>query len=677
MCEFVEDRIKGERKIYESVRKIYDIRSSSEESLDNRKRHDKSSIKNSPKITRTASLFIDRIKNDFQREDNFVPRFRTQRNWCPKFIGKYFCETKHEEQPRFLGRSISKSLVSVTPKVYSIGLYEPKKKTKRKIELDDEVVPERVVENLKRCSFLVRRNLSGNKLETKKWMPNLLSSSVMSIPPLITIPIEFHLPLINEKSKIVRSDVTTDDSVYYSLSQRSLFDEDGKFDPNECSTERNSKKLLNSTTFISEQFIPNGETSKDENPSKELEKDFFLEDISSIDSLTSKCGEFFTPFGTTRKVESVSDDDDDDDDNDDDDCNENEILEDIRKRIDKDFEKISSSSKILEEENFDDFSYSEDSNYNSSYNKNYYFDNDNETFINSNDDFTTSIEQSKSVPIISTIDNTHYHSSKSLTLISSTLVQDDFSDQSSTRLSTSKDIVDKLQQDSKDRSITDDHSSINSTIYYDYNYDFPLTCQESNMIIDPENDQTRYAKSSFNYPNVTNVFSIPNVTLDNKIDLSSELNLSKLKKLKKLQNRSLTRQKISEHLVESIDSGVITDYSRNDLRVCGSVSIDKNTNVSYVPGKQQFFEKPSYNVSDSICSDDSLDRRVDRAVQKCTEDLIILERRAKHKLKTIGTRHRDTSRNNFFTFFDWFNGDECIGSISTPSLISLTDSETS
>ncbi|KAI4489936.1 hypothetical protein M0804_004118 [Polistes exclamans] len=682
MCAFVKDRIvRPEGRIYESVRRIYDIRSSSEDSLNNKNKHsNESSMTNSQRVARkVASLFIDRIKNDFQREDEFVPRFRTRKNWFPKFITtNYFSKFKRkekeiekkededDEQSKSLGKSVTKSLVSVAPKIYSIGLCESMKITKPKIDSENVINQERVVDDLKQSSFLIPRNLSVNKMETKKWMPKLFSSSVTSIPPVINIPIEFHLSLVKENNQFVRSDVTIHDSIYYSLSQQSLlFEEDDKFDENECTTS-SKNKLSNSTEhFISEQFIPNIETLRNENhchnnhhhhyhpKEKQLEKDYFLEDVSSIDSCTSKCGEFFTPLETTRKIVSLSDDD----------CSDNGILEDIRKRIDQDFEITSSSNKIIDEHSNDYFGYTENCHFFDK--KNDYYSNRYERYSNSNDDLITSIEQSKSMPIISTT-NTHYHSSKSLTLISSTLIDDDYYDKSS-----SKNNVERLN-DFKDHSLTD-RSSMNSTIYYDYNYDLPLNREES-IKFHCENDKTHFNKSLLNYSKMTDVFSIPNVTRDDKIDLSLKLNAfnpTKSKKMK-LHKESLTKSKLSEHLlVESIDSGVITDYSRNDFHVCECLYVENDAKIVPVKQQQQFYKNTSYNVTtDSVCSDDSLDRRVDLAVQKCTEDLIILERKIQFKLKTIETSP-ETSRNNLFHFFD------CIDSISTPSLISLTDSETS
>lgn len=171
MCALLEDRT-GERWIYESVRRIYDVQSSSEDSLGHRKRQGADrrapSLTNS-RATRTASLFIDRLKSDFRRDfrrdDDFVGRFRThcQRNWRPKFITtKYLCEPEEEERPTSLRRAdVSKCLVSVTPRVYSIGLYEPNRKTRRKSYIDDnrddDDNRERAVECFKRCTLLARR----------------------------------------------------------------------------------------------------------------------------------------------------------------------------------------------------------------------------------------------------------------------------------------------------------------------------------------------------------------------------------------------------------------------------------------------------------------------------------------------------------------------------------------
>ncbi|KAL2745030.1 putative spindle pole body component 110 [Vespula maculifrons] len=673
MCALLEDRIR-ERWIYESVRRIYDIQSSSEDSLDHRKRHGrdrKASSTGNSRATRTASLFIDRLKSDFQRDDDFVPRFRTrcQRNWCPKFTTKYLCEPEEGERPTSLCRSVSKSLVSVTPKVYSIGLYEPRKRTRRKIALDNEDDRERVVEYFKRCTLLARRSLSRNEICSKKWMPNLLSSSTMSIP-LISIPTEFHLPVLNEKDSVVRSKATTtNESVYYSPSLQSLLVDEDKFDRNE--REERRKKVLDAT-FASKRFISaNVETLTDQSPRKILAKDLSLEDISSNESSISNCcREFFSPIETAREARSASEEY----------YSENGILEDIRKRIDKDFER--SSSKV--EEDFEDFSYSDDSSF---FDKACSFDHDHdyEIFLDPKDDLLTSIEQSKSVPIIPST-GPHRRSSKSVTSLSSALFQDDFSDLSSPRVSMSKDTFDE-SYDSNGPS----RSSVNSIVYDEYaiSHDFSFARQD----ISPEMDKTLSVRSLLDYTNLasvaslTSVFSISNgltskqfedpiATSKNETVTPCALTLSK-RKLKETFSRGgfFGREKLSEHrLVESIDSGVLTDYSRNDLHACRSTA-ERNANDLYTRERQELRGEASCIASDSVCSDDSLDRRVDRAVKKCTEDLVLLERRVKLKLKTVGARP-ETSKQNFLTSFDWSSGDECIGSISTPSLVSLTDSET-
>lgn len=491
----------------------------------------------------------------------------------------------------------------------------------------------------------------------------------MSIP-LISIPTEFHLPVLNEKDSVVRSKATTtNESVYYSPSLQSLLVDEDKFDRNE--REERRKKVLDAT-FASKRFISaNVETLTDQSPRKILAKDLSLEDISSNESSISNCcREFFSPIETAREARSASEEY----------YSENGILEDIRKRIDKDFER--SSSKV--EEDFEDFSYSDDSSF---FDKACSFDHDHdyETFLDPKDDLLTSIEQSKSVPIIPST-GPHRRSSKSVTSLSSALFQDDFSDLSSPRVSMSKDTFDE-SYDSNGPS----RSSVNSIVYDEYaiSHDFPFARQD----ISPEMDKTLSVRSLLDYTNLasvaslTSVFSISNgltskkfegpiATSKNETVTPCALTLSK-RKLKETFSRGgfFGREKLSEHrLVESIDSGVLTDYSRNDLHACRSTA-ERNANVLYTRERQELRGEASCIASDSVCSDDSLDRRVDRAVKKCTEDLVLLERRVKLKLKTVGARP-ETSKQNFLTSFDWSSGDECIGSISTPSLVSLTDSET-
>ncbi|KYN29005.1 hypothetical protein ALC57_01652 [Trachymyrmex cornetzi] len=146
----------------------------------------------------------------------------------------------------------------------------------------------------------------------------------------------------------------------------------------------------------------------------------------------------------------------------------------------------------------------------------------------------------------------------------------------------------------------------------------------------------------------------------------------------------------SSRYVGSIDSGVFSS-SLIDLYPAEK---------SFYAGKSEFEEKrraekldgPSTVVdsgSDSSCTDDTLDRKVNDVVRDLTKNLILCERRAKMKLRARDTRYTQDilsraykfSRNLYDTCCDFFNSsqssteDEKIISISTPSLLSLSDSE--
>ncbi|KAL0106547.1 hypothetical protein PUN28_016324 [Cardiocondyla obscurior] len=93
--------------------------------------------------------------------------------------------------------------------------------------------------------------------------------------------------------------------------------------------------------------------------------------------------------------------------------------------------------------------------------------------------------------------------------------------------------------------------------------------------------------------------------------------------------------------------------------------------------------------SDSNCTDDTLDRKVNDVVRNLTENLMLCEKKARMKLKARDARYcrfslsHDCKFNeslydtcyNFFNSPRWSSGNEKIVSISTPSLLSLSDSE--
>ncbi|KAK2574971.1 hypothetical protein KPH14_008734 [Odynerus spinipes] len=796
MCALVEDRGCNERRIYDSVRRIYDIQSSSEDSLDHRKRR-RSLIKNS-RATRTASLFIDRLKSEFQRGDDFVPRFRSHRNWCPNFPPKYFCERDDGERSMSLGKSVSKNFVRETPKIYSIGLYEPR--IRRRVNDDDErdgvIDIGDTVEYLKRCSLLARRNSKVDitndapreKVNSKKRLLTLPSFSALSIPLIHSFPIPTEcvegspanmishsknsscerrgsscerrgsscdrsestrkdvrvhtkaasLPRTRsfEKDRRSREDLTRriysaefdstlqwsgtrNDFVYCSISRQSFVEENREAEK----SKRTKAQFVSNerSTCFEKRFIPSERTSNDRgkyeqimvnivncNTSQEylrdgspdeLVEDLFLEE-TSIGSSTSKSREYFSPIETARQMEAVSRVA----------YGESEILEDIRRRIDEDFER----SSLKFEEDLEDFCLSRGAR---SYDKSYSLDN--ESFLDVDDDLLMGIEQSKSMPMI-TSTATNRRSSKSVTLMSSTLVEDDFYDPKSSGITLSKDTFKEYRpiesNESKYPSCTD-LSSMNSIICYS-TYDFPSACLESTIVC-PEKTPTKESVDHRNYDVhsiLSQSFSTSDVSMSKEYESASSKNDTSCLDLSKemediltnskseyeimgessdydrsktnlrkghLRGSSLKERKSSRHLLESIDSGVMTDYSRNDLRAYGNPA-NRNTNDYYIYENQfkinltkNSEDLPMFDFdSDSTYSDDSLDRRVDTVVKECTESLIHLERRIKVKLKTI-EKQADDSTDDFLAFFDWSSGDERIGSISTPSLVSLTDSERS
>ncbi|XP_011686776.1 PREDICTED: uncharacterized protein LOC105449324 isoform X2 [Wasmannia auropunctata] len=144
----------------------------------------------------------------------------------------------------------------------------------------------------------------------------------------------------------------------------------------------------------------------------------------------------------------------------------------------------------------------------------------------------------------------------------------------------------------------------------------------------------------------------------------------------------------SSRCVGSMDSGVFSS-SLIDLRT---------TEGSFDASKSKFKKKRragkhERNLSaaadfgtDGSCTDDTLDRKVNDVVKDLTKNLILCERRARMKLRARDSRHVlsracKLNRNFYNTCCDFFysprrsSEDERIVSISTPSLLSLSDSE--
>ncbi|KAG7203178.1 hypothetical protein KM043_010289 [Ampulex compressa] len=101
----------------------------------------------------------------------------------------------------------------------------------------------------------------------------------------------------------------------------------------------------------------------------------------------------------------------------------------------------------------------------------------------------------------------------------------------------------------------------------------------------------------------------------------------------------------SKHIVESVDSGVSTDLSPVELCISGNSFKIEDLKTEVEGGcleKSDAVCSLNFN-SDSSCSDDALERKVDNVVKKFTENLIICERRAKMKLRKLEKAKRERS----------------------------------
>ncbi|CAD1472931.1 unnamed protein product, partial [Heterotrigona itama] len=94
----------------------------------------------------------------------------------------------------------------------------------------------------------------------------------------------------------------------------------------------------------------------------------------------------------------------------------------------------------------------------------------------------------------------------------------------------------------------------------------------------------------------------------------------------------------SKLIAESLDSGILTDCSRDRLRIRLGEKSDERVKQQ---GRKRHARKndplPVCDLNtDSSYSDDSLNRRVDIVVKKFTDNLILAERRARTKLRSMG-----------------------------------------
>ncbi|XP_076750139.1 uncharacterized protein LOC143422996 [Xylocopa sonorina] len=111
----------------------------------------------------------------------------------------------------------------------------------------------------------------------------------------------------------------------------------------------------------------------------------------------------------------------------------------------------------------------------------------------------------------------------------------------------------------------------------------------------------------------------------------------------------------SKLITESLDSGILTDCSRDHLQAIPKERFRRKTAKKSAgerncwPREVDLLTTCDFNT-DSSCSDDSLNRRVDIAVKKFTENLILTERRARTKLRHMENparrRHEKRRRKN-------------------------------
>ncbi|CAK9821407.1 hypothetical protein ANTRET_LOCUS139 [Anthophora retusa] len=92
------------------------------------------------------------------------------------------------------------------------------------------------------------------------------------------------------------------------------------------------------------------------------------------------------------------------------------------------------------------------------------------------------------------------------------------------------------------------------------------------------------------------------------------------------------RNSTSKLITKSLDSGILTDCSRGHVHVASETN--ENDDGSLYVKKIDLLPTYDFNT-DSSYSDESLNRRVDAAVNKFTENLILTERRARSKLKRM------------------------------------------
>lgn len=96
----------------------------------------------------------------------------------------------------------------------------------------------------------------------------------------------------------------------------------------------------------------------------------------------------------------------------------------------------------------------------------------------------------------------------------------------------------------------------------------------------------------------------------------------------------------SKLVTESLDSGILTDFSRDQLRIISDEQFCEKSEKKNRGERKCYTKKvdllPTFDFNtDSSYSDDSLNRRVDLVVKKFTENLILTERKARIKLRRM------------------------------------------
>lgn len=73
-----------------------------------------------------AYLYIDRLKNDFQRSDFYNPRTIIYKRWCPQIITKYLNSENFDDlyvsENVIQVKNSSMYFIPKVPKIFSIGL---------------------------------------------------------------------------------------------------------------------------------------------------------------------------------------------------------------------------------------------------------------------------------------------------------------------------------------------------------------------------------------------------------------------------------------------------------------------------------------------------------------------------------------------------------------------------